>query len=259
MYYAIITENDESNWSDKTGELYHHPNRYLKYIPEGAKVIYYKGRLTNRDYRDRRLTDKPHYFGLAVIGKHYLDPSSKKSDYYSEIVDFKRFEYPILIQYDNQYIEDIPDNLKANYWRNAVRPITKDIYDKIVSLAEISDGDSFPTIDNFTTEIEAKEGAKKQVYTTQYERNPRLREQAIRLHGLTCMACGFNFLQSYGDLGRGFIHVHHIKPLSSSEERFVNPKTDLIVLCPNCHSMIHRRKDIMLTLDELKKKIKNHT
>ena len=36
MYYAIITENDVSNWSDKTGELYHHPKRYLKYIPEGT-------------------------------------------------------------------------------------------------------------------------------------------------------------------------------------------------------------------------------
>ena len=251
MSYAIITENDESNWSDKTGEVYHHPKRYLKYIPKGTKVIYYKGRLTNNDYKNRRLTEAPPYFGIATVGKNYLDPSSEKNDYYSEIVGFQRFERPVLIKHNNQHLEDIPENLKTNYWRNAVRPITKEIYDKIIFFAEINEKDTPSTMDNFTTVIKTKEGVKKQVYSTKYERDPKLREQAIKIHGLSCMACGFNFLKTFGELGRGFIHVHHIKPLSTTGECMINPVTDLVTLCPNCHSMIHRKKDHILTVEDL--------
>ena len=46
--------------------------------------------------------------------------------------------------------------------------------------------------------------------------------------------------------------VPHVVPLSSiDEEVTVNPRTDLIVLCSNCHRMVHRRKNQVLTLDEL--------
>lgn len=166
------------------------------------------------------------------------------------------YERPVLIKHNNQHLEDIPENLKANYWRNAVRPITKEIYDKILSLAEINDDSSLSTVDNFTTEVETKEGSKKLVYTTKYERDPKLREQAIKIHGLSCMACGFNFFETYGEQGRGFIHVHHVKPLFATGECIINPKTDLVVLCPNCHSMVHRNKNQVLTIDELKNLIK---
>ena len=57
------------------------------------------------------------------------------------------------------------------------------------------------------------EGSKKQVYTTRYERNSSLRASAIKIHGTTCMACGFNFEAVYGDRGKDYIEVHHVKPL----------------------------------------------
>ncbi|EPR65481.1 hypothetical protein ADICYQ_5402 [Cyclobacterium qasimii M12-11B] len=34
-----------------------------------------------------------------------------------------------------------------------------------------------------------------------------------------------------------------------------SPAEDLTVLCANCHRMVHRRKDIVLSLEELKQKI----
>ncbi len=74
------------------------------------------------------------------------------------------------------------------------------------------------------------------------------------------MGCGFNFEKAYGEWGAGFIHVHHTKPLSNGEgERVVNPLTDMIVLCPNCHSMIHRRRNKTLSLDELLQLLKTKT
>jgi len=65
------------------------------------------------------------------------------------------------------------------------------------------------------------------------------------------MACGLNFEEKYGNLGKGFIHVHHNKPLSELGPTRINPQTDMSVLCPNCHAMIHRKKDQTLSLEEL--------
>lgn len=113
--------------------------------------------------------------------------------------------------------------------------------------------------DNIETEVEVLdvkngvEGRKKMYYSTRYERNANNRRLAIKYHGCKCLACGFDFEKVYGEIGKGFIEVHHIKPLFSKDEVVeVDPKTDLICLCPNCHRMVHRYKDKVLSLEELK-------
>lgn len=71
------------------------------------------------------------------------------------------------------------------------------------------------------------------------------------------MACGFDFEEVYGELGRNFIEVHHIKPLYSlDEEVVIDPATDLVCLCSNCHRMIHRKRDSILSLEDLIKILK---
>lgn len=58
----------------------------------------------------------------------------------------------------------------------------------------------------------------------------------------------------YGDLGEGYTEIHHKKPLHSLEEEVeVNPETDLVPVCSNCHRMLHRRRDRIMTIEELKK------
>ena len=96
------------------------------------------------------------------------------------------------------------------------------------------------------------EGGKKVYVSVRLERDPRLRTDAIKCHGLDCMACGFNFEKFYGEAGRNFIEVHHIIPLANAGRTETNPETDLIVLCANCHRIVHRRKTICLSLGELK-------
>lgn len=106
-------------------------------------------------------------------------------------------------------------------------------------------------------EIEYWEGKQKERYTNYYERNPALRVKAIETHGTTCMACSFNFDKTYPDRGRDFIEVHHIKPVSElGQNTKIDPGSDLIVLCSNCHRMIHRRKDNILSLENLRNIIK---
>lgn len=100
------------------------------------------------------------------------------------------------------------------------------------------------------------EGARSYGTYSKIERNPKNRESAIKLQGQTCKVCGFNFKDTYGDIGDGFIEVHHIEQLSKTGETLVDPEKDLVVLCSNCHRMLHRSKDSNLTWQDLKEKIK---
>lgn len=96
------------------------------------------------------------------------------------------------------------------------------------------------------------EGAKKKITVNSYERDTKARNKCIEIHGLNCSICNINFEETYGNTGIGYIHVHHIKPLSEINNTYkVNPETDLIPVCPNCHAMLHRSKET-LSIETLK-------
>lgn len=96
------------------------------------------------------------------------------------------------------------------------------------------------------------EGAKKSVTVNKYERYSKARNSCIKKYGVKCIVCGFDFEDVYGEHGAGFIHVHHIKPLGEiGREYTLNPKKDLVPLCPNCHAMVHR-KNPALSIKKLK-------
>ena len=97
-----------------------------------------------------------------------------------------------------------------------------------------------------------EDGAKTEVTVNRYERNRMNRELCLRIHGTVCKICGMDFEKTYGELGKGFIHVHHIEPVSMMGGAYVlNPEKDLIPVCPNCHAMLHR-KTPPLNPEELK-------
>ncbi|ABX07106.1 HNH endonuclease [Herpetosiphon sp.] len=96
------------------------------------------------------------------------------------------------------------------------------------------------------------EGAEYQSLVTRYERNPEARQRCIEHYGSTCVICHFDFAKVYGELAKGFIHVHHLKPLATIGENYeVNPIDDLRPVCPNCHAVIHMRKE-PYTIDEVR-------
>lgn len=87
------------------------------------------------------------------------------------------------------------------------------------------------------------EGKKYEASVTRYERDRGNRKACIAHYGYVCQVCGMNFEQAYGELGKEFIEVHHLHPVAHGERK-VNPVEDLIPLCSNCHSMIHRQDDV---------------
>jgi len=91
---------------------------------------------------------------------------------------------------------------------------------------------------------ELTEGAKTTITINAYERSTKARNACIAHYGTTCCVCGFDFEKVYGEIGKGFTHVHHIKRLADIAENYiVDPINDLRPVCPNCHSMLHRDKD----------------
>ncbi len=95
--------------------------------------------------------------------------------------------------------------------------------------------------------------------STQITRSQRARNECIEIHGCRCNICNFDFEKMYGSIGKDYIEVHHITPIGqlSSAEGYTgtNPKNDLIPLCSNCHSMIHRKR-IPYLPDEIRGLIK---
>lgn len=86
------------------------------------------------------------------------------------------------------------------------------------------------------------EGALQRVEVNRYERDRRNRAAALAIHGFACKACGHFLSDIYGEPGVDFIEVHHVTPVSEMGAGYlVNPRNDLIPLCPNCHGITHRR------------------
>ncbi len=64
------------------------------------------------------------------------------------------------------------------------------------------------------------EGAKKQIIINACERNPKARQLCIKKYGYKCCVCGIEFKDFYGDIGIGYIEVHHIKPLNEINKKY---------------------------------------
>lgn len=78
------------------------------------------------------------------------------------------------------------------------------------------------------------------------ERDPKLRARKIssvlqRGLPLRCEVCDFDFADTYGELGAGYIEVHHVTPLHVSGPQKTR-LDDLACVCANCHRMCHRNR-----------------
>lgn len=117
-----------------------------------------------------------------------------------------------------------------------------------------------PKLGGIEDENEAEERSQRILYEgnakvktiRQYERSREARKICIQLKGSVCVVCAFDFSKEYGKIGLGFIHVHPLEAISERNEPYqVDPKRDLVPVCPNCHAMMHRRQP-PFSVEELK-------
>ena len=137
----------------------------------------------------------------------------------------------------------------------------KKVVSTILDVTQAALGEVTPILAS-DDQIEAREGQLLTRVHRVRERNAAIvkRKKAANLkkHGhLCCEACGFDFKKVYGDRGEGFIECHHTKPVS---ELLVGEKTklaDLVLLCANCHRMIHAARP-WWSLQELRVALRNN-
>lgn len=122
-----------------------------------------------------------------------------------------------------------------------------------------------PSLPDIDFSASMSEGGRRMVSHLQRERKRERKRALIEAKktailsskgNLSCEACGFDFSTTYGHLGDGFCEVHHLIPLSASDESVTTTLTDLAVLCSNCHRIIHR-SDPMLSVAELSAVVRN--
>jgi 5-methylcytosine-specific restriction protein A len=206
--------------------------------------------------------------------KSLLDMGMKESsanDYvycYSNLIQGKLFTRTINAYGLDYYLHRIYEEDGNNGLKNALLSLYQHIdyyeetsgasvkkgretYEKFYSLVkDFTDSVIFP--DDVSQDIKYSEGKTKKVTVNSYERNPIARQKCIEHYGLNCQICDFNFQETFGELGSDFIHVHHKVDIATiGKEYSIDPITDLIPVCPNCHAMLHKKKPA-LTFEELK-------
>ncbi|MFY3791127.1 EVE domain-containing protein [Ureibacillus sp. MALMAid1270] len=129
------------------------------------------------------------------------------------------------------------DYFLKNGFQSSSIPLTADTFHDIMTILQSSS--SAQQVSYADT---LKEGSVQSVFVNKYERNPLARERCLEVHGYLCAVCDFDFEETYGEIGKNFIHVHHLVSLSDiGEEYEIDPVEDLVPVCPNCHAMLHRK------------------
>ena len=101
------------------------------------------------------------------------------------------------------------------------------------------------------------DGAVQRVLINRYERDPAARKACLAEYGCVCIVCDIDFADWYGDRGAGFIHVHHVTPISQLGADYrIDPIADLVPVCPNCHAMLHR--DSPVSVQQLQEIYSHH-
>lgn len=137
------------------------------------------------------------------------------------------------------------------------KEIELDKYNPLIRIEKISNESyDFELIFPLEMEIDIEEyklHEDKFIYgvRSRYELDPKIRLEALKYHGLSCKICGFNYESIYGELGKGYIQIHHISKDDNSSFD-IDIKKDIIPICDNCHGMIHRNKSKNIDAEELK-------
>ena len=116
-----------------------------------------------------------------------------------------------------------------------------------IDLDAVSNPDvsSTPRPDEEEEEKQRLEGRMTEAKVLRRQRNRQARQQCLDASGYKCYICGFDFEKTYGEIGKGFLEVHHTKPLATYDDEHPIPQSELCALCSNCHSMVHRKKDVL--------------
>ena len=176
---------------------------------------------------------------------------------YMKLMNFRRFDpdYSGSGLKRGNKDEEVVWNLYSN------KP--NDLREIVSTLRKWSDSND-PVPESFAVDDEEEEAEEGAILTRTHrarERSGKLSQKkkasVLKEFGkLACEVCGFDFSLSYGERGNGFIECHHVKPVSELTPGSKTKLNDLVLVCSNCHRMIHRQRP-WLSVDALRLLIQN--
>jgi 5-methylcytosine-specific restriction protein A len=196
---------------------------------------------------DSRIKDLSDLLNMLPIvsNKNDFEKFRNENGVYMKLMNFKSFDKSYNgkgleggSKLDEELFNEFVDKKEnLNELANGIRSVTlnSEISDEIRA---VSDDEIFY----------GKEGKVLFKYHRYRERNSsvieRKKKQFVKENGrLFCENCGFDYVKIYGKLGEGFIEAHHIVPIHKLNGETTTVESDLILLCANCHRMIHRVED----------------
>jgi 5-methylcytosine-specific restriction protein A len=116
------------------------------------------------------------------------------------------------------------------------------IYDSITASTKETADELLEEFPSFVAETDLR----KMRHHMRIERDDRkLIKEVKKRKGYVCECCGFDFEKVYGSIGKNYIEAHHKQPIHQLKGKVIklDAEKDFIVLCSNCHKMIHRLDD----------------
>lgn len=184
--------------------------------------------------------------------KHRKKAGYSQSREHIRLIEEEGYRLKTFIMFYSDKKSDINNNGPAAIKGFIPELHTKELIKKgKVWYAVARDNDTFIP-EEVSDPMQYHEGACNTISVNAYERNPAARKKCIEYYGCKCFVCSYDFEKEYGSIGKGYIHVHHLIPLSKiGEDYCCDPIKDLRPVCPNCHAIIHRKQPV-LSIDELK-------
>lgn len=132
----ILAQNEITasghTYDDRTGVSYEYPKKYKNAIQPGERFIYYMGRRQQNTMNGRQV-----YFGTGVIGHVHPSPNSKDL-LECDLLDYTPFVEPIFFKNADGSYREPRAEVQRGYFRNGVRVIAEEDFDKILAAADAS-------------------------------------------------------------------------------------------------------------------------
>ena len=106
--------------------------------------------------------------------------------------------------------------------------------------------------------VEGKILLREHIYRERNQKVIKLAKDIFKQEygNLFCQVCGFDFEKVYGEIGIDYIEGHHIIPVSEINNTYRTTPKDIVLVCANCHKMLHRRRP-WLNVEQLRQLVKD--
>lgn len=234
----------------QTGKEYNDP--YYLIFPKSELEELFSVRIMFRQNIRMIIEIHPQKYAAGMIYDIQHAEMQKRKNFQDYLQLFRQNKAKIELFINKTAVDEKDDSIWSESWTHFSIRATKILQEQennqietVITWAELAVGTMLSLLKiEYLEQDDGKYGEGKidQVLVNKYERNPINRQLCLAVNGYVCKICGFDFEKKYGDIGKGFIHVHHIEMVSSfGGEYYLDPKKDLIPVCPNCHAMLHRK------------------